>query len=101
MTDGIRIHLPQDQVEEICRRHRVTRLEAFGSVLRDDFGSDSDVDLLVEFDREAQVGLLALSRLQRELSALLGRKVDLVPREGLKAPLRDSVLGSARVIYEG
>jgi hypothetical protein len=101
MTDEIRIHLPHAQVEEICRRHRVARLEAFGSVLRDDFGSDSDVDLLVEFEHEAQVGLLALSRLQRELSVLLGRNVDLVPRAGLKASLRDGVLGAARVIYEG
>jgi predicted nucleotidyltransferase len=94
-----RINISKDQMAAFCRRYRVRRLAVFGSVLREDFRPDSDVDVLVEFEPDAQVGFLALSRMQRELSTLMGRPVDLVPREGLKPKIREAVLSSAEELY--
>jgi hypothetical protein len=94
-----RIAVPDQQVADLCRRYQVHRLALFGSVLRDDFRSDSDVDVLVDFAPAAQVGFITLARLQRELADLLGRPVDLVPRQGLKPVIRDQVLASAEEIY--
>ncbi len=74
-------------------------MSLFGSVLRDDFRPDSDVDVLVEFEPEAQIGMLAYNRIQRELSELLQRPVDLVPQKGLKPRIRNAVLASAEVVY--
>ena len=96
---GPQISIPQDQVADFCRRNQIRTFSLFGSVLREDFGPDSDVDVLVEFDPEAHIGFMALGRMQRELAELLGRRVDLVPRDGLKPQIRDSVLDSALVLY--
>jgi hypothetical protein len=93
------IAVPRGQVAELCRRYQVRRLALFGSVLRNDFRFDSDVDVLVDFDPEARVGFVTLARFQRELADLLGRQVDLVPRTGLKPIIRDQVLASAEEIY--
>jgi len=95
----LRVTVPQTQLAEFCRRNYIRRLALFGSVLRDDFRADSDVDVLVDFQPGAQVGFMALGRMQRELSALLQRPVDLVPRDGLKPLIRDAVLASAEVVY--
>ena len=65
----------------------------------EDFGLTSDVDFLVEFEPDAQIGFLALGRMQRELEALVGRPVDLVPRGGLKPRIRDAVLSTTEVVY--
>jgi predicted nucleotidyltransferase len=97
--DELRIELPIDKINEICRRYKVRELSVFGSALREDFRPDSDVDLLVEFEPDAQIGFLALAGLMRELSEVIGRKVDLVPKKGLKEVIRDSVIASARVLY--
>jgi predicted nucleotidyltransferase len=70
------IELPQDRVADLCRRYQVRQLALFGSALQDDFGPDSDVDFLVEFDPTAQIGFLTLAKLQRELSALINRRFD-------------------------
>ena len=94
-----KISIPPDQLPDFCRRNHIQRLSFFGSVLREDFRPDSDVDVLVEFDPEAQIGFMALSRIQRELSALLQRPVDLVPKDGLKPKIRESVLASSEVVY--
>ena len=94
-----RITVPQTRLAEFCRRNHIRRLALFGSVLRDDFRGDSDVDVLVEFQPGTQLGFMALGRMQRELSALLQRPVDLVPRDGLKPVIRDAVLASAQVVY--
>jgi len=94
-----RIEVPQSELAEVCRRHRVRRLALFGSVLRDDFGPRSDVDVLVTFEPDARIGFLALGRLKRELSELFGRPVDVVPEDGLKPVIRADVLSSAEVIY--
>lgn len=91
--------IPMQELADFCRRHQIRRLAIFGSVLREDFGPESDIDILVEFEPEAQVGLVALSRMQRELSDLLHRPVDLVPQAGLKPMIRDAVLASAEELY--
>ncbi|MEW6406327.1 MAG: nucleotidyltransferase family protein [Chloroflexota bacterium] len=93
------INIPFQELAGVCRRYHIRQLALFGSVLRDDFRPDSDVDVLVEFEPQAHVGLMALSRLQRELGALLQRPVDVVPKDGLKPLIRDSVLSSAEVVY--
>ncbi|MBI3362033.1 MAG: nucleotidyltransferase family protein [Chloroflexi bacterium] len=93
------VSVPRNQIADFCRRNRIRRLSFFGSVLRDDFRPDSDVDVLVEFEPEAQIGFMALSRIKRELSALLERPVDLVPKDGLKPKIREIVLASAEVVY--
>jgi len=88
-----------EAVAAICRRYDVRELLLFGSAARGDQGSASDLDLLVEFQPEARTGFLALAGLSRELSSLLQRKVDLVPREGLKPAIRDEVLADAEVFF--
>jgi len=94
-----RIPVHSRQISGICRRYHVRRLALFGSVLRDDFRPDSDVDVLVAFEPEARVGFVTLSRMQRELSELFKRPVDLVPMDGLKPVIRESVLSSAQDVY--
>lgn len=93
------IKIPRDAIAAVARRYHVKELALFGSVLRDDFRADSDVDVLVEFEAEAPIGFLELAALARELSAVVDRKVDIVPKKGLKAIIRRSVLDSAQVIY--
>jgi hypothetical protein len=95
----IKVEVDRDRIASFCRRHRIRRLAMFGSVLREDFGPESDVDVLVEFEPGARVGFLALARAARELSAVLGRRVDLVPQSGLKALIREEVLASAEVLF--
>lgn len=93
------IEIPEDRVAELCRQYQVRELALFGSVLREDFGAESDVDFLVEFEPSAQIGFLTLGKLQEELSQLFHRAVDLVPKRGLKPIIRQSVLQSAEVVY--
>ena len=93
------IEISPHQLKEFCRRNRIKKLTLFGSALRADFGPESDIDLLVEFEPGAQVGFLALNRMRRELEALLGRPVDLVPQEGLKPLIREHVLSTSEVVY--
>lgn len=94
------LDIPSDALRSLCRSYHVRELALFGSALTAGFSPDSDVDLLVEFEPQAQVGLLALARMQRELAGLLHRPVDLVPKNGLKAKIRQSVLSGAEVLYE-
>jgi len=89
----------QEQIVEICRRYRVKELSLFGSTARGDFDDESDVDLLVEFDPEAEVGFLTLSRLQRELAAIIQRPIDLVPKLGLKPVIKQDVLAGTELLF--
>jgi hypothetical protein len=89
----------QYKLADFCRRHHIRKVHLFGSALGEDFGPESDVDVLVEFEPDAQIGFIALSRMQRELAELFQRPVDLVPRDGLKPRIREAVLSSAEVIY--
>jgi len=86
-------------IQEFCLRHRVGELAVFGSALRSDFSAARDVDLLVEFEPEAQIGFMTLCRMQREVWAILHRQVDLVPKGGLKPAICDKVLSDAQVLY--
>jgi len=89
-----RIPVHSRQISGICRRYHVRRLALFGSVLRDDFRPDSDVDVLVAFEPEARVGVVTLSRMKRELSELFKRPVDKSSKSELIPlyPYRDSEL---------
>ena len=95
-----RIDIPDDKLAEFCRRNHIRRLALFGSVLRDDFRPDSDVDVLVEFQPDARVGLLTLAGMEIELSELLGRRVDLNTPGFLSRYFRDEVLAEAEVRYD-
>lgn len=99
MNDVASLHIPIKELERICRRYQVQELALFGSTLGPKQGPESDVDLLVTFQPTARVTFSSLARMQRELEALLGRKVDLVPKEGLKPVIRDHILATARVLY--
>lgn len=96
----LQISVDRDRLASICRRYHVRRLAAFGSVLREDFGPDSDVDLLIEFDPEQVPGMVAMHELERELSALwTGRRVDIVNPKYLNHRIRDRVLAEAQLQY--
>lgn len=86
-------------IARICARYHVAELSVFGSTARGNAGPDSDIDLLVVFQPDAVVGLIAFNRFRRELETALGRRVDLVPRDGLKPIIRDEVLSEAQVLY--
>jgi predicted nucleotidyltransferase len=94
-----RISYPKERLISFSRRDQVSRLALFGSVLRDDFRSESDVDVLIAFDPTARVSFMSLGRMKGEFSILLQRSVDLVPQDGLKPVKRDEVLASAHEIY--
>jgi len=93
-----RLRLPLEGIAEFSRRNHIRRLALFGSVLRDDFRPDSDVDILVEFETGARVGLRFFA-LQRELTELIGREVDLNTPGFLSPSFRDDVLAEAENLY--
>ena len=93
------VYVNEDKLAEICRRYQVRELAVFGSAARGDMRQDSDIDLLVEFLPQAEIGLLEHAGLMLDLSELLGRSVDLVSKRGLKPMIRDSVLREARPVY--
>lgn len=96
---GVRIDVPREQIAEFCQRNHIRRLAVFGSALRADFDESSDIDILVEFEPGHTPGLLGMARLERELSALLGRKVDLRTPEDLSRYFRRKVVEEAEVQY--
>lgn len=94
------IHIRGDELAAFCRRHQVRKLSFFGSVLRDDFGPNSDVDVLVEFAPESTVGLFELEDMEAEISQLLGgRKVDINTPRSLSKYFRDRVIAEAETQY--
>lgn len=97
------IDIPRAEIEAFCKRHHIRRLALFGSVLRDDFGPESDVDVLVEFEPEANVTLLDLIEIERELSKILRRPVDLTDYESVEEDpnylRRQSILQSVETVY--
>ena len=90
--------LPKQKIADFCRRHHIEKLSLFGSVLREDFGPDSDVDVLVEFEQGHSPGLSFFS-MQSELADILGRKVELHTPNFLSRYFRDRVLQEAEVQY--
>jgi predicted nucleotidyltransferase len=96
----IKIQAPMAAIEDFCRRWQVKELALFGSVLREDFTADSDIDVLVTFAPKNRRSLFDLVDMQDELAALLGRNVDLVTRGGLRNPYRrHEILTTRRVLY--
>jgi len=89
----------REEIEEFCRRNGIRRLVLFGSVLRQDFTSDSDIDVLVEFEKGKSVGL-RFFEMERELSEIFGRKVDLNTPGFLSPYFREEVLRNAEVLYD-
>ncbi len=98
MTTRARIAIPHAEIEAFCRRNHIRRLALFGSVIRDDFTLESDVDVLVEFEPGKTPGY-AFFGLEDELSELLGRKVDLNTPQDLSKYFRDEVLAEAESLY--
>ncbi len=94
-----RIAIDREKIADFCRRHHIRKLSLFGSVLRDDFRPDSDVDVLVEFEPGHVPGLIRLAGMERELSELIGRKADLRTPEDLSRYFRQQVVDSAEVQY--
>lgn len=92
------ITIPDEEIGQFCRRHRIRKLALFGSVLREDFREDSDIDVLVEFEPDVSVGLQFFA-IERELSELLGRKVDLNTIGFLGKYIRDEVVAEAEVLH--
>jgi predicted nucleotidyltransferase len=98
-----RIDVPDEAIADFCRKWKITKIEAFGSVLRDDFRPDSDIDVLVTFERPIPWGLFDIVHMENELGQIFGRKVDLVDRLAVEESpnyiRRRSILESARTVY--
>ena len=97
------VSIPKDALAAFCRKHGIRRLSIFGSALREDFGPESDVDVLVEFEEGRAPGLFGFAGMELELSELFGRAVDLVTREEVEESRnyirRKSILASTEVVY--
>lgn len=96
------VHFPDEAIAQLCRRFRVARLALFGSILGDSsrpFTAASDVDMLAEFEADAQPTLLTLGRLEHELSQLIGREVDLRTPMDLSQHFRARVVASSRTLH--
>ena len=97
------VKLPEEEIAAFCERWRISEFALFGSVLRPDFGADSDIDVLVTFTRDAAWGLLEHHQMEQELVALLQRDVDLVTRRAVERSRnwirRNEILSTAEVVY--
>lgn len=97
------ISLDRDRIADFCRRWKITELAMFGSVLRDDFRPDSDIDMLVTFAPDAEWSLFDHVTMEEDLSAILGRKADLVSRRAIERSAnwirRGAILGTAELFY--
>jgi predicted nucleotidyltransferase len=96
---AVAIPVDRGAIADFCRRCQIRKLAFFGSVLREDFHSESDVDVLVEFQPGAAVGLIRLAAMERELSAVLQRKTDIRTPSDLSRYFRDEVVRNAEVLY--
>jgi predicted nucleotidyltransferase len=98
------VSIPHQQIESFCEKWKISQLALFGSVLRDDFTAQSDIDILVDFDANAKWSFFDLSDMEDELCTMFGRKVDLVSKKGVEKsrnPIRKKqILDSAQVIYD-
>lgn len=99
MIDLGALRIDAGTLSELCRQYHVLQLSVFGSAARGELRPDSDVDFLVEFLPGAEIGLLEHAGLMLELSDLVGRRVDLVSKRGLRPLIRDSILRESRPVY--
>ncbi|MBC6480789.1 MAG: nucleotidyltransferase family protein [Hormoscilla sp. GM7CHS1pb] len=100
---NMKVKLPEEKIEEFCRRWQITELAVFGSVLRDDFRPDSDIDFLVSFAPDENWSLFDLVDMERELAAIVGRKVDLIEKVAIERShnklRRKEILSTAQTFY--
>jgi len=95
----MQIDVAQDRLDDFCQCHHITRMAFYGSVLRDDFHADSDVDVLIAFDPDHVPGWEMIGMMD-ELQHLLGREVDVTTFDAIHPLLRDKILASIRTVYE-
>jgi predicted nucleotidyltransferase len=95
----VQVLVDRSKLARFCRKHKISRLAFFGSILSDRFRDDSDVDVLVEFQPGSTPGLFGIALMEKELSTIFGRKVDLRTPEDLSRYFRQSVLAEAEVQY--
>ena len=95
----LKITINQEMIAEFCKRNHISKLAFFGSVLRDDFDKNSDVDVLVEFEPGYRVGLIRMAGMEIELSEIIGRKADLRTANDLSRYFRDRVVAESEVAY--
>jgi len=100
MSNKDRVKLTKDQIAGFCSKNHILKFAYFGSILRDDFNSDSDIDILIELDPDARIGLLEMAKMEIELSEMIGRKVDLRTPGDLSKYFRDKVMQEADIQYE-
>ncbi len=96
---SLRIQINREEIARFCRKHAIRKLAFFGSVLRDDFGPDSDVDALVEFESGRKPGYMRLAAMERELSEIIGRNADMRTPQELSKLFREEVVAEAEVQY--
>jgi predicted nucleotidyltransferase len=99
MADRNNLNMPQKRIAEFCKRNHIRKFSLFGSAIRDDFGPDSDLDVLVEFDPSCVPGLIKLAGMEIELGEICGRKVDLRTAEDLSKYFRQDIVKTAEVQY--
>lgn len=100
MTYSLEQKISKDKLLDFCKRNHISKLSVFGSAIRDQLGPDSDIDLLVEFEKDQTPGLFSIVRMEMELTEILGRKVDLRTPEDLSRYFRDEVVKNARIQYQ-
>ena len=96
---NMQVVIPERKLTDFCKRNHIHKLSLFGSILRDDFRADSDVDVLVEFEPNYKIGYIRLAGLEIELSEMIGRRVDLRTPAELSRYFRNHVLREAKVQY--
>lgn len=92
--------IPDANLTAFCQRHPIKKMSLFGSILRDDFGPESDIDILVEFESDARITFFDMVTLETELTEIMGRQVDLRTPQELSRYFRQQVLDRAEVLYE-
>jgi len=97
---NLKISLPLEKIQSFCKDHHIRKLSFFGSILREDFGPNSDVDILVEFEKGTKIGFFRFVQLENQLRQIIGRKVDLKTPNALSPFFRGEVLKEAEVSYE-
>lgn len=99
-----RLKLSPQEIVEICQKWGIVEMALFGSILREDFRENSDIDFIIKFDLKARQGLLTISKIKYELEKLVGRKVDLIIKESIENSQnwirRQEILSTAKIIYE-
>jgi|SRR6478672_7057316 len=103
LKQQLKIQIPQQELIVFCQKWKIKEMSFFGSVLRDDFRADSDIDILVSFEDNSTWGILELVRMKRELKILLGREIDLLTKKSIEQShnwiRRQEILGTAQVVY--